>query len=162
MKTEFSIIAEDIIENSEFKKLANENHHGLSRYEHSLRVAKSTYKITKKLGLDYVSATRAALLHDFFVDEECLNVKGFKKGKIHPYLAVRNAKQNFTLNSTEEDAIVTHMFPLTTKLPRTKEALVLNLADTGVALYECSRFKLKVALGVWVLFLLNIITLKLN
>ena len=41
--------------------MKNESHHGVSRYDHSLRVAGMTYKISKLLKQDYVSATRAAL-----------------------------------------------------------------------------------------------------
>ena len=63
---EFEKIVKDIVNHEEFIALKHELHHGISRFEHSMRVAKMTYQITKKAHLDYERATRAALLHDFF------------------------------------------------------------------------------------------------
>ena len=57
-----------ITTNREFKKLAYFSHHiYTSRYQHSINVAYYTYKMAKALKLDYVSATRGAMLHDFFL-----------------------------------------------------------------------------------------------
>lgn len=162
MKSEFDLITEDIINNNRFKLLVNESHHGLSRYEHSLRVAKSTYKFSKKLGIDYKSATRAALLHDFFLDEEYNGLTGIKKGSVHPSLAASNASKYFDLTDGELNAIKTHMFPMTLKAPDSKEALIVTLADKGVSIYECSRFKILMEFTVWMLFIFNIITFKNN
>lgn len=158
----FDTIANEIINNKQYKKLKKEDHHGLNRYEHSIRVAKQTYKIARKLNVDYVSATRAALLHDFFVDEDYGNIKGLKKGKVHPSLALNNSREYFNLNKKEEDAILTHMFPLTLLPPRSVEGAVLTLADKGIAIYECSRFKLSMAIGIWLLFIFNFITFTNN
>ena len=66
---EFKTICKDILELNEFNKLKDVSHHGISRYNHSMRVSYYTYLITKKLHLNYKKATRAALLHDFFTDE---------------------------------------------------------------------------------------------
>ena len=162
MKTEFDIITDDIINNDRFKLLVNEKHHGLSRYEHSIRVAKVAYRLSKKLGINYISATRAALLHDFFLDEDYDGIKGIKKGSIHPTIAAINASKCFDLNDNEIGAIKTHMFPLTLKAPSSKEGLVVTLADKGISLYECSRFKIIMEFSVWMLFIFNIITFKNN
>ena len=43
---DFELIARDIIYTDKYQSLKSENHHGLSRYEHSLRVARNTYKIS--------------------------------------------------------------------------------------------------------------------
>jgi len=67
---EFDSIINDIKNHPEFLKLKDEFHHGISRYEHSLRVSKMVYQMTKKLNLNYERATRAALLHDFFFNED--------------------------------------------------------------------------------------------
>ena len=37
-------------------------------YEHLIKVSYKSYKIAKKLDLDYVSVARAGLLHDFYLD----------------------------------------------------------------------------------------------
>ena len=157
---EFKQIADDIINHPKYQKLASEDHHGLNRYEHSIRVAKSTYKMTKALGLDYVSATRAALLHDFYLNEDFTEKNKFGKLTAHPELAVKTAKTCFEINEKEANAIATHMFPLTFNLPNSKEAIILNIADTGVALYECSRFKIASVVSIWLLFVFNTITYR--
>jgi len=160
----FENIIKGIIEHPEYKKMKDELHHGQSRYNHSLRVAKFTYYITRKLGLDYISATRAALLHDFFMEDDFVTdqLSGYKKLKEHPSLAVENAKTCFTLNKTEEDAIVSHMFPFNLRLPKTVEGAVVNFTDKSVAIYELSRFKLSATVGVWLLFIFNFITFSNN
>ena len=75
----FDVIAKDRIEKDKFKSLKGEPHHGLNRYEHVIRVAKNTYRISKVLRMDYISATRGALLHDYFNDADYQNTKGLKK-----------------------------------------------------------------------------------
>ena len=62
----FDVIAKDIIEKDKFKSLKQDPHHGLTRYDHVIRVAKNTYRLSRILKMDYVSATRGALLHDYF------------------------------------------------------------------------------------------------
>ena len=42
---DFASIAEEIINSEKYQSLKSENHHGLSRYDHSLRVARNTYKL---------------------------------------------------------------------------------------------------------------------
>lgn len=158
----FENIANEIIINNKYKDLVNQNHHGLTRYDHSIRVAKKTYLITKKLNLDYVSATRAALLHDFFTDNDFKDISSFKKTKIHPKIASVNAQKYFNLNEKEKNAIETHMFPLNLKYSSSVEGIVLNVVDTSVAIYECSRFKLNAIFTIWILFIFNIITFTNN
>lgn len=158
----FDTIANEIINNKFYKELKRESHHGLNRYEHSLRVAKNTYNIARKLNIDYVSATRAALLHDFFLNEDFGEIKGIKKGTTHPELAVFNAKKYFNLNQKEEDAILTHMFPLTIKPPKSMEGIVLTMADKSIAVYEYGRFKLSMTISVWLLFIFNFLTISSN
>ena len=66
---EFFSIIDSYYNHSEVQKLSNYKHHGITRLDHSLRVAFYTYVVTKYLGLNYKDATVAALLHDFFLDE---------------------------------------------------------------------------------------------
>ena len=138
-------ITKDIMANRKFQRIAQEKHHGLTRMEHSVRVAKYVYKISKNLNLDYVSATRGALLHDFFLTKEYLNTKGLACGVVHPYIALANANQYFELNEIEKNAIEAHMFPLNTTLPKYKESWILTAVDKGVAIYECFAYKFSYA-----------------
>lgn len=155
---EFANIANDIINNPEYLKLKKEEHHGLNRYDHSLRVARKAYKMSSFLRLDYVSTTRAALLHDFFYNNEFRNEKANQRYKRHPYMAINNAHKYFTLNSLEEDIIKTHMFPLTKRLPSSKEAYVVIVADKSASLYEFGKYKFSMQLSIIILFIINLIS----
>ena len=151
----FESIANEIINSDRYQALKNENHHGLSRYDHSLRVAKNTYRLSKKLKLDYISATRGALLHDYFTDEDYRNTKGMKKYSMHPVIALNNAIREYELNPKEENIIVSHMYPMGKNKPNCKESWLVNVVDTGVAVYECARFKFKECLAFAFVLIIN-------
>ena len=64
---EFKEIIKDITQNSSVVSLREHvQHMRTSRYEHCYHVAFYTYAICKRLGLDYISAARGAMLHDFY------------------------------------------------------------------------------------------------
>jgi len=152
---EFESIAKGIIEKDKFQSLKSEPHHGLTRYDHVLRVAKNTYRLSKFLKLDYVSATRGALLHDYFNDSDYKTTKGLQKGSIHPVIALNNARREFKLNNKEENIIVSHMFPMGSVKPNCKESWIVTSVDKLVALYECGAFKFKEQVALWLLFIIN-------
>ena len=156
---DFESIAKDMIYTEKYQSLKSENHHGLSRYEHSLRVARNTYRLSKKLNLDYVSATRGALLHDYFTDEDYRNTKGIKKYSMHPVIALNNAIREFKLNPMEENIIVSHMYPFGKIKPTSKESWLVNNIDNAVAVYECARYKLKECVALGCLIIINFIKL---
>ena len=153
----FDSIAKEITKSNKFNELKSENHHGITRYKHVLRVSKYTYKISKLLKMDYISATRAALLHDYFTNEELHNDSSLKSGIIHPEVACINAKKDFELNEIERNAIVSHMFPLGNEIPKYKESWILTIVDKLVATYEMTRFKLTNAISLYTLFIINMI-----
>ena len=159
-KTEFDIINSDILTNNVFRQLDNELHHGISRYGHSYRVATWTYKITKKLGLNYKSATRAALLHDFYFSDELDTKNSFTALFDHPSKALENASKTYNLTSLEANIIESHMFPFGYKLPKYKESWIVTLVDKSVALYEMYRYKLSLKLGIYLIFAFNMITVQ--
>ena len=156
---DFESIAEGVINTDRYQSLKSENHHGLSRYDHSMRVARNTYKISKKLKMDYVSATRGALLHDYFTDEDYRNTKGFKKYSMHPVIALNNAIRDFDLNQKEENVIVSHMYPYGKIKPNCKESWLVTGVDKSVAIYECARFKFKESLAFTFVLMINFIKL---
>jgi uncharacterized protein len=124
----------DIYEHEEFLKLKEYFHHNSSIYEHVQDVAYLSYRICKFLKLDYRSAARGALLHDFFLydwrnhDVPDLPRKKFH-GLEHPAIAVANAKKHFSINEIEEDIIKKHMWPLTLMPPKYKESFIVSFAD---------------------------------
>jgi len=130
----FFCVIDDIISNETVQKMKDyRQHYNTSCYEHCLHVAYYTYFLTKKFNLDYVSATRAAMLHDIFLydwrkkyrDIEIPGLHAF----VHPKIALRNAQEIFELNEKEQDIIIKHMWPLTFHFPKYKEAYIVNLMD---------------------------------
>lgn len=135
LNKEFNYIITDIINNEEFQKLKKITHHGITRFNHSLRVSYYTFLISKKLKLNYIDATRAALLHDFFIDETS-EMKTKKALKEHPKIALENSKKYFDISRMQEDIILKHMYPITTKMPKYKESWLVDIVDDIASLYE--------------------------
>lgn len=134
LEREFYELIHDISGNEEFNRLKLYFHHNSSIYEHAMRVAYFSYRVSKLLKLDYRSATRGALLHDFFLydwrnhDEPDL-ARDIYHGAAHPEIALKNAERHFSLNDLERDIIVKHMWPLTMIPPRYKESYIVSFAD---------------------------------
>ncbi len=131
---EFYDIINDIYKHEEFMKLKRFFHHNSSIYAHVRDVAYFSYRACKYLKLDYRSAARGALLHDFFLydwrnhDEPDLHRDKYH-GIEHPRIALANAEKYFKLNDIERDIIVKHMWPLTLMPPRYKESYIVTFAD---------------------------------
>ena len=138
---------QDIYEHEEFLKLKEYFHHNSSIYYHVHEVAYLSYRICKYLKLDYRSAARGALLHDFFLyDWRNHDVPDLPREKFHglahPAIALGNAKKHFSLNEVEEDIIRKHMWPLTLVPPKYKESFIVSFADKYLSSKEfISEFK---------------------
>lgn len=134
---EYNNIVNDILNNREFKKLEDFKHHGTNRLEHSIRVSYYSYRFCKKLGLDYVSAARGGLLHDFFVNKYKDSSKKRDLLVNHPVFALYNSKKHFVLNDIEKDIIKTHMFPVNVRfIPKYKESYIITFIDKMACVYE--------------------------
>ena len=120
---EFKMIINKIINNRKFKQMKNVRHHILSNtYDHCYLTAWYTYKVCKKLKLDYKSATKAALMHDFFFRTKGkLDLFEFAR---HPKYASKNASKIMKLNNIEKNCIESHMFPFCLTLPKYKESYI--------------------------------------
>lgn len=157
-KEEFNSLVEDITSNKKFDKLNKELHHGISRYEHSMRVACWTYKITNILKMKKSDeTTRAALLHDFYIDKDLSSEKSYQKLGEHPNIALENSLHYFELDDIQQDIIKSHMFPCTKDIPKYKESWLVSLVDKTVSTYEMLRFKSSLYLGVYIIFLFELI-----
>lgn len=138
---EFISIVADITKEPEYQKLKNyTHHHATTRYQHCLNVAWYTYIWCKASGLDYISAARGAMLHDFFVYDWRSEqpIKG-RHSAVHPKIALENAKKYFEVNEVMEDVIINHMWPNTIRPPRTPEGMVITVADKYCATLEWSK-----------------------
>ncbi len=130
---EFKEIIKDIAENDNVAGLkVHEQHHHSTRYAHCEAVAFYTYILCKKYNLDYISAARGAMLHDFyFYNWRNKHVDGQKKFHLfrHPYIALKNAEDIFELNDMEKNIIKRHMWPITVIPPKFKEGYIVTLVD---------------------------------
>ena len=159
---EFYSLIETIIHNEEFQKMKKISHHGITRYEHLLRVSFYSYKITKFLRLNYQEATRASLLHDFFL-EETKNDNQVNALRRHPSYALSNASKYFELTDREQDIIKTHMFPVTFTPPKYLESWVVDFVDDVAGIYEKSysiRKELSAATTFLMMIFLNYLRFK--
>jgi len=141
---EFISIIQDLIQNPTVKQMRNFNQHAdTSCYKHCMQVAYYTYIVCKYFRLDYISATRGAMLHDLFLYDwrkkyRDVTISGFH-AFVHPKIALKNASKIFNLNAIEQDVILNHMWPVTIKKPHFKETVVVTFADKYSACYETFR-----------------------
>ena len=173
---EFENLVSDILENEYFLETKKDIHHGTSKYEHSIRVAKLSYNLSKIFKVDRKATARAGLLHDFFF--------GTRKEKPensylrHPVTASINAKKYFNVSELESEAIKTHMFHqvLLKKIfpfinrkekasikefkPKSKEGWIICASDMIVSIMECERFQFSYVANVALLLVFNIIMFK--
>lgn len=134
---QYKKIIKDILRNKEFKKLYNIEHHGISRMEHSIKISYYSYKIAKKLNLNYINVARGALLHDFFLDgDERNNKRKFLDTFTHPKKALNTTITNFNVNNIEKNIIISHMFPIYFSIPKYKESILVNIVDKVIGFKE--------------------------
>ncbi len=137
--SEFQEIIKDIINNPEVQKMKNYKVHGdTSCYAHCYSVSYYCYLACKKRKLDYKSAARGAMLHDFYLyDWRVKNSHIRPHAFTHPFTAYQNAKKQFKLNWTEKEMILTHMWPITFfTIPLCYEGWLLTFIDKKCAFYE--------------------------
>ena len=153
-------IVKHILNNEEFLKLKNYEHHGITRFDHSLKVSYQAYKFAKKHNLDYKTVAIGGLLHDFFFFSNVSLKEKFISTFNHPLKAEANALEKFNVNTKEADIIRSHMFPLNLVVPKYKESWIVSLYDKKVALLEFSSklgYKLRYASNLTILLLFNFI-----
>ena len=140
----FLSIINDITINKDIQELKKFKHHyGSTRFEHCLSVSYYSYIICKFLHLDYISASRAGLLHDlFFYDSDIGEKPKFHIWK-HPKIALNNAKNLFTLNDKECDMILNHMWPITLRPPKYIESYIISFVDKYCATVEFFKYLTK-------------------
>ena len=135
---EFQAIISDILSIPEFRKLkAYTHHHSTTRYQHCMNVAWYTYLWCRRFHLNYVSATRGALLHDFFLYEWKYEqpIPG-RHSEIHPLIALTNATKYVEIDEVMRDCILHHMWPLAQDRPETREGMIVQAADKYCASIE--------------------------
>lgn len=159
---DFISIVSDILNNKEFDKIKLIEHHGITRYEHSLKVAYYSYKIARNIGLDYVTTARGGLMHDFFLsDDNRTTFDRIKSTFIHPKYAAIHSNDIFGITKREYDIIRTHMFPVNIAIPKYAESWLVNFVDKTIAAIEfSSKYKKKLSYAINLFFILLINSFK--
>ena len=143
--TEFKLLVEDLISNETVQEMKQyRQHYDTSTFEHCLYVSYISYKICKKLKLDYKAAARAGMLHDLFLydwrnSKKLLNLER-SHAFIHPKIALKNASKLFELTKKEKDIIKKHMWPVTIAFPRYPESFIVTFVDKYSAIQESFVF----------------------
>lgn len=137
LSSDYLACVSGIIEHEDVRSMKQYNQHrGVDCLRHSLNVSYYSYLICRKLKLDYRSAARGGLLHDFFLyDWHNGNPHGGLHAFRHPKIASMNAGKTFALNPREQDVIKKHMWPLTLSMPKYPETFIVVLVDK----YFCIR-----------------------
>lgn len=121
-------------------------HRGSNCYYHSFKVAKKAIHNAlrhKKEKVNLITILLGAILHDYYLynwrnDKALLK----KHGKVHPYVAAQNAKDDFGITEVVQKVIKSHMWPLNFKeYPNSKEARIVTIADKMVTTGEALTFK---------------------
>ena len=136
---EYMNIVKDMIENEKVQEMKlYRQHFNVSCFDHCLYVSYNLYLRCRKRNLDYVSAARAAMVHDLFLYDWRKRQEG-RKGLhafTHPRTSYENASEIFKLNDKEKDIILKHMWPLTIVPPKYKESFLITIVDKQLAFIE--------------------------
>ena len=138
VREEFRESMSELLGHENFKRLSGfRQHFKCTRLKHSVDVGYFSFYISKLLGLDYISAGKAALLHDFYFHEKDGSVRdSIKTLRQHPKDALENALEICELSDKERDIIAKHMWLVTFKPPKYTEGFVVTLVDKYCASKE--------------------------
>ncbi|MCD7806394.1 MAG: HD domain-containing protein [Lachnospiraceae bacterium] len=140
MKKELRAMISELERDGRFRQERRYMQHGsVTVYEHSIHVADKSLALSRRLGwkIDEESLLRGALLHDYFLYDWHEKNGGHRlHGFHHPFRALANAREDYTLNTVEEDIIRRHMFPLTLLPPMYEESWIVCLTDKYCAVAE--------------------------
>lgn len=124
-----------IIGTEAFQRLKKSQHHNDSVYDHTLRVAYRAWRLGRAWKADEASLLRGALFHDLYFHDWREPEHIVNHGWTHPFIALDNARKHFgPVSELEANIISSHMWPFNPRNPpRSKEALIVALADKSVA-----------------------------
>jgi putative nucleotidyltransferase with HDIG domain len=142
----FDECVRDLLERPEIRKLKEIRfHHFLeSRLDHSVAVAKLAYRMARVFFADEVICARAGVLHDWY-EENLPEHRNRIGANVHHYrISLENARR---LDESEEvlHAIEVHFWPYGRRVPRTREAWIVWMADNISWLTDFFKSSKKVA-----------------
>ena len=139
-QVEFTYQVGDLHRTPEVQSLQSySHHHRVSRYEHAMLVAQLAFRFARTFGLDGRAVARCGLLHDLYEGEKSCPAGPFfflRHAWHHPKKAAKNAQTLTYLTGKEQNIIESHMWPMCKALPRSREAWLVNLVDSFVAMLD--------------------------
>ncbi len=157
---EYLNIVGSILYDDKFNELKKIEHHGVTRYDHSVKISYCAYKIAKAIRLNYKNVARGGLLHDFFLSDHQNDTKlRIKSVFRHARLAEKRASEIYGINKMEADIIKSHMFPIGgMTVPKYLESWLVNSVDKTIGFllfFNKFNYKLSYALNFMIIFVLN-------
>lgn len=137
----FFDVVRDLYYSDEVQSLQQyEQHLEIDRLQHITSVSYVAYEVCKRLNLDYRSAAIGAVMHDLFYYDwrdgetgKWHKLHGYK----HPKYAALNARELYPqLTKKQAEIIRCHMWPLTLRIPKSREGLIVSLSDKYCATRE--------------------------
>ena len=150
----FTQVTGELLGSEPVRRMGQWKHHSpITTLDHSLFVAYLSYRAAGFLRLDAAAAARGGLLHDLYLyDSRDRTAHPGWQCFDHPRAAARNAAALTPLTKKERNIILSHMWPLGGALPRSPEAVLVDLVDTLCAGLELARLyrpaRLRRRLGV--------------
>lgn len=150
----FVATTEELLGSDQVRMMGRWKHHGpITTLDHSLFVAYWSYRCAHALKWDERAAARGGLLHDLYLyDSRDKSAHPGWQCFDHPKAAARNAEKLTDLTDKERNIILSHMWPAGGALPRSKEAVLVDIVDTFCAGLELTRIykpsRLRERLGV--------------
>lgn len=140
MNREVIVCLRELFVNSRLRMMLDFTQHGdTSCLEHTLAVVFCSLAIARflRIRVSKRELIRGGILHDYFLYDWHDGKKERRiHGFTHPSMALMNAEEDFYISRRERDIIKKHMFPLTAKPPKYKEAWIICLADKICACIE--------------------------
>ena len=135
---EYMEIVRDVMSSPSIQRLKEyDQHMGTSRLKHSISVSYKSFLLAKFLGWNSRAAARGGLMHDmFYYNFREAGYSAREHCRIHPQIALRNARCNFAVSEIESDIIGSHMLLTNWVKPKYKETYLIVLMDNYCALEE--------------------------
>ena len=113
-------------------------HGEVTTFDHGVRVARLSYLLARRLHMtvDEEELVTGAFLHDYYL-YDWHDHGDHLHGYHHADISARNARRDFRISGKAEHIIKSHMWPLNlTRIPRSKEALLVCIADKMCSVQE--------------------------
>lgn len=137
---------EDILSSDRFEQAQLVRHHyWTSVAAHSKKTVEYALRICARLKkhgvrINEKDVVRAALLHDIgMTDQKVSRSISFRKAYLHPRKSEQIAKEEFSANEVQCNAIRRHMWPICLIPPRFREGWVVLAADKCCSLWEITH-----------------------